>query len=209
MKKALTALVITVTAISISGVSTVFAQDTLPPARPGRTGSRYAGATDTHTAAPQRDLDEVAAALGMTIEELNAALDSGATVHDLLTAAGIDLTDWMASYLYNYSVDRISSIAEALGMTVEELQAAMLETGLTARELAADLGIDLEVWDNDWAYGTAGGNASALDMTVEELQAAIDAGSTMRDLYDDAGLEFPAGGSGSASRGGNGAGGRR
>ncbi len=67
--------------------------------------------------------------LGMSLEELQAALDAGATVHDLAEAAGIEVPLWGDDWMHGLAEDGlaggIARMAEALGMAVEELEAAV------------------------------------------------------------------------------------
>ncbi|MBN1264200.1 MAG: hypothetical protein JXA25_01815 [Anaerolineales bacterium] len=215
MKKIAIGMVIAVTAVLVITASPVYADRATPPERPGRMGGSAQGGSRMMGAGGQ-DLDAAAEALGMTVEELQAQLDAGATVHDLLESAGVDLSEWTLEYqyLYNYSVDRQAFLAEQLGMTVEELQAA-LEDGSTVHDLAEAAGIEVPMWGEDWMNGSRNGTGSAgtgigdrmpelLGMTAEELEAEIAAGNTIHDLFESAGLEFPAGGSMSGSRGNRG-----
>ncbi|MBN2556931.1 MAG: hypothetical protein JXA97_13415, partial [Anaerolineales bacterium] len=112
-------LVVT-TALAMSMTSTAFADEGTPPPHAGGR------------------LERAAELLGMTVEELQAALESGLTIRQLAEEAGITLED-VRPRLAN----RLEQAAELLGMTVEELQAA-LESGLTIRHLAEEAGITLE-----------------------------------------------------------------
>jgi len=214
MKKIAVGMVIAVTAVLVIAASPVYAHGGNPPVRPGQ-GNGAPEAAGAQMMAGGQDLEAAAAALGITVEELQAELNAGANVHDLLEAAGVDLADWAQEnlYLYDYSAERQVFLAEQLGMTVEELQAA-LDAGSTVYDLAQAAGIDLPLFDGTRSNGKgmdAGGSgmvtdgpglyaagtsrmADALGMTVEELEAEIAAGSTVQDLFTAAGMDFPAGG---------------
>jgi len=219
MKKFAVGLTVAVLAVLVVVSSPVYAQDTYPPDRPGRMGG--SGRAGAGTAGARmagtglQNLDAATVDLGMTVEELQAAIAGGTTLHDLYLEAGLDLPEWMQEvlYLYDYGTDRQAYLADLLGMTVEELQAAMAD-GTTAHELAAAAGIELPLPDagqmgghgagaatmNGGMSAGSGTMADALGLTIEELEAQIAAGNTLQDLFEAAGMDFPNGGFG--ARGG-------
>jgi hypothetical protein len=220
MKKIAIGMVIAVAAVSMMAVSPVYAQDVNPPDRPGRMGGRGSAGSEITggrgaagsgmTTAGRQDLASVAETLGISLEELQAELQAGNTVRDLMDAAGI-VPDWAQEFQYDYSADRQAYLADKLGMSLEELQAA-LDAGATVHDLAEAAGIEVPLWGDDWMHGRAedglaggiGQMAEALGMAVEELEAAVAAGSTIHDLFEAAGLDFPMGGAmgGGMNRGG-------
>lgn len=144
----------------------------------GLAGAAFAQ-TDTPPTAPTPHVDRMealAGKLGMTLEELQAALNSGQTVQELADAAGVELPQRVA---------RGGRLAELLGMTPEELKAA-LDSGQTVQELADAAGVELPR-----RVARGGRIAELLGMTSEELQTALDSGQTIQELADAAGVELP------------------
>lgn len=148
----------------------------------------------------------IAKALGISVEELQAARSEGKTLSDLAEEQGVDLevirvarqaaleevvqqavegglvTQEQAEDLLSHEGHQgphgrrsdnphhergihgdHSSIAERLGITIDELQAARAE-GKTLADLAEELGIDLE----EVRAGMRGVDAEALQQAVEE-----------------------------------------
>jgi transcriptional regulator CtsR len=88
------------------------------------------------------------------------------------------------------NIDYDALLADALGISVDELEAARqkanqaaidlaVEEGLLTEDEAALMHVRLLVKD---LIDTQALNAEALDMSMEELQAALDDGQTMQDL---------------------------
>ena len=119
-KRILLGAFVLLAAVCLSTTTTVYADDG-PPEPP--------------TAGRRIRLEKAAELLDMSLEELQAALDSGATLRELAEEAGITLED-VRPRRHN----RIEGVADRLGMTVEELQAA-LDSGATLRELAEQQGL--------------------------------------------------------------------
>jgi hypothetical protein len=80
----------------------------------------------------------IAETLGMTKEEIKAALGSGKTIEDLAKEKGVELPE------RRMGMHGTADLAAKLGMTEEELKAA-LDSGKTPRELAEEKGITLPV----------------------------------------------------------------
>jgi Spy/CpxP family protein refolding chaperone len=75
-----------------ASVTTAYAQDETPPTPPvGQPGDGpgHGGGRGMH----ETELTAAAAALGMTTDEVSAALKEGKTLDDLATAAGVDIQD--------------------------------------------------------------------------------------------------------------------
>lgn len=117
----------------------------------------------------------VAAALGISVDELQAAHDAGKRLPDLVDELGLDMETVLADIragveaaiqqavtdgtltqaqadrileqiemraLAHELIDRQALVADALGITVEELEAARVE-GKTVADLAAEQGLDM------------------------------------------------------------------
>ena len=89
------------------------------------------------------------------------------------------------------------NLAEALGITVDELNNAKDEAfKATLEDAVADEHITQEQADQIQAYRALRGYidpkalmAAALGISVEDMQAALDAGKSMKDLMEEAGLD--------------------
>jgi uncharacterized protein YidB (DUF937 family) len=120
---------------------------------PGQDGSKDLKLTDDA-------LEAAAAALGITVDELSAALEEGTTLEELAETAGVDIDDVMdaireampapsdtpgqdGSKDLKLTDDALEAAAAALGITVDELSAA-LEEGTTLEELAETAGVDVD-----------------------------------------------------------------
>jgi DNA-directed RNA polymerase specialized sigma subunit len=107
-------------------------------------------------------LDTVANALGMTVDELQAELQAGKTIPQIAKEKGIDLTQLQSTMQAEHAAGGMAggmgmgghgsmagghgqaqeTIANALGLTVEELQAE-LQAGKTVPQIAQEKGVDL------------------------------------------------------------------
>ncbi|GAB4504238.1 MAG: hypothetical protein Fur0043_12310 [Anaerolineales bacterium] len=79
------ALVLTLLAVGIHGVTNVYADDTPPPPPSGERGPRGGHGLDGAA------LEAVAGALNMSTDDLSAALAEGKTLQELAEAAGVDM----------------------------------------------------------------------------------------------------------------------
>lgn len=124
--------VIAALALSVSASAVVSAQDdTVDPV-----------CTD-----PEARLALIAEALDMTVEELEAAREEGITIRDLVEEQGIDLREILPDCprpdREALRAERLTALAEAFGITVEELQ-DQLDAGVTIAQLAEQYGVELE-----------------------------------------------------------------
>lgn len=98
---------------------------------------------------------------------------------------------------FGHSIDREALLAEALGITVEELQAAFQQAQLAALQQAVDEGLLTQPQADLMATRIKLNHfidreelaAKALGITVEQLQAARDEGKTMFQLMNELGLD--------------------
>ncbi len=102
------------------------------------------------------------------------------------------------------SDEAIAAVADLLGMSADELTVAIKEDGKTLQELADEAGVDMQDVKDVLAefkdertrdYNFYEGEsltviAETLGMTEAEVTAAIEAGSTLQDLADDAGVDI-------------------
>jgi hypothetical protein len=101
--------------------------------------------------------DTLAKSLGLTAEQLQAEFQSGKTVPQIAQERGIDLTELQSTMQAQHQANGFpgmaahgqmgmsqgqATIAEALGLTVEELQ-QQLQAGKTVLQLAQEKGVDL------------------------------------------------------------------
>lgn len=115
----------------------------LGPGHPARTMSPQ---EEHHCGDPEARaarLARIAGLLGMSVEELRAALDEGRTLLDLARERGIDPAELRGRLGHRLSDEKLAPLAERLGLTVEELRAE-LEGGKTLAEIAQERGVSLE-----------------------------------------------------------------
>lgn len=100
---------------------------------------------------------QLAETLGITTDELQAYFDAGLTLPDIVDELGLDLTtiDWPLRARFMGEDDVQAMVAEAFGITVEDLQ-AYLDDDMTLREIADELGVDWFDLDLGFFYGTRG-----------------------------------------------------
>jgi len=99
-------------------------------------------------------------------------------------------------HMFGSDIDYDALLAEALGISIEELQAAQQQSYSAALDQAVENGdLTAEEADQMRAQQALKGyidrealQAEALGMTVEELQAARDAGTSMADILTEQGL---------------------
>ena len=84
--------------VAAAGAQAVYADEATPPAPPDERGAPPAGAPDGQLAGPRgprglgpAELEAAAKALGMTTDEVSAALKDGKTLKDLATAQSVDI----------------------------------------------------------------------------------------------------------------------
>jgi hypothetical protein len=120
----------------------------------------------------------IADALGITVEELQAAQDEGTTLPDLAESLGVDMEVVQAAI----QAVRAEAIAQAVadGTITQEQADAMAER-------AALQTVIRDIFDRDAMDAV---KADVLGMTVEELQAAQDEGIRLPQLAEEAGIEM-------------------
>ncbi|MFZ5909643.1 MAG: hypothetical protein ACOYYU_06480 [Chloroflexota bacterium] len=84
------ALVLMLLAVGAYGVTTVYADDTNPPQPSGERGP---GGPRGGRGLDGAALEAVAGVLGMSADDLSAALESGKTLQELAEAAGVDMQE--------------------------------------------------------------------------------------------------------------------
>jgi hypothetical protein len=81
--------------------------------------------------------EKLAETLGMTADELKAAIDSGKTIEQIAQEKGVTLPERPA-----FGGKHEEKLAEALGLTVDELKAE-LDAGKTPEQIAEEKGVEL------------------------------------------------------------------
>ena len=112
---------------------------------------------------PEEMEEAIAEALGMTVEQLEAAFEEGKTLPEIAEEQGVDLADLQAAmetarrerleamiegappagWMLFYHDEMEQAVADALNITVDELEAARAE-GLTPMDIAEEQGLDLD-----------------------------------------------------------------
>lgn len=129
---------------------------------------------------------ELAAAFGITTDELQAYFDNGLRLPDIADELGIDLSTIDVPYVVAF-LAREQEKATLLGITVEELRAYRQE-GLSIKDIAEQLGVELPA--RPLNEDRAAEIAAALGITVEELQAYHDEGLTIREIAEELGIDL-------------------
>jgi uncharacterized protein YidB (DUF937 family) len=170
--------------------TTAYAQKDTPTAptdqRPG--GGRGLG---------QTELEAAAKALGMTADELSTALQSGKTLEDLATAAGVDIQDVQDAISAAHAVELRAQIeAGVADGSISQDKADWLLEGLDKGFLDG-AGFGLKLGGRDGGRGPMPMNAEAiaaaadaLGMTSDEVSAALEAGTTLEELATQAGVDY-------------------
>lgn len=173
---------------------------------PGFAGPAFAGAGH-HGGDLGVDETYLADALGITVEELQAAKEEALTAAlDQAVADGLITQEQADEILLNgggrgfhhlgESIDQQSYLADALGISVEELEAARAEAQAAAISDALEAGtITQEQADYLNARNAVRANidqkaivADVLGVTIAELDAAHSEGTSLATLIEDAGL---------------------
>ncbi len=177
--------------------TTAYAQTSTPPAT---------GTTPTDGRPPgggrglgQAELEAAAKVLGMTSDEVSTALQSGKTLEDLATAAGVDIKDVQAAITAAHAVEMRAQIAQAVtDGKMTQAKADWLLEGLDKGYLDGP-GFGFEFGHdgpgggrghmplNDAAIAAA---AKVLGMTSDEVSAALNYGTTLEQLATQAGVDF-------------------
>jgi len=113
------------------------------------------GDTKNHWQNNPQIIEYKAEKLGMTVEELTSALESGKNFREIAEEQGVDLSAFQKNHGGNHgkrfdkgswSFDKgnhLVKFAEKLDMTEDELQAA-LDSGKTIQEIAEEEGVELQ-----------------------------------------------------------------
>lgn len=122
--------------------------------------------------------EAIANALGITVEELEAALDEGTKLPDLAESLGVDMEVVQAAI----EAVRAEAIAQAVADgTITQEQADAMAERAELRTVIRD------IFDRDAMTAVA---ADVLGMSVEELEAAKADGVRFPELAEEAGIEM-------------------
>jgi hypothetical protein len=175
---------VVVLVLSLGAVAAFAQDDTTPDTAPG-TGPQpalpfgrggFGGPRGHHGRGGGADEDALAAALGVTVEELQAAREQAqaerlaqAVADGTLTQEQVDSMQAMRA-VKEY-IDKDAILADVLGLTVEELEAAHADG--TLRELLSDINIDPTAMQEQMQAATEAAVAEALaagDITAEQAE---------------------------------------
>ncbi len=162
------------------GATVAYADDGGPKGPMGQHGDGVGGKRSLDGTA----LDTVAALLDMTPEEVTAALEAGQNLPELADAAGVDMQDIKdalsklrgESGRGRFDGDALDTIADLLGMTPEEVTAA-LEAGQTLPELADKAGVNIEEIKDTMS-------AQREEAMRERINSAVEDGSMSQEQAD-------------------------
>jgi hypothetical protein len=110
------ALVIALLAVGVYGATTVYADDSTPPQPSGERGPDGLGGPHGWHRLDGAALDAVAKVLGMSSDDLSAALEDGKTLQELAEAAGVDVQDVKNAL----DAIRAESMRERINQAVED-----------------------------------------------------------------------------------------
>jgi hypothetical protein len=167
--------------IAVVAVGMVFAQDDTPepPSAGEGRGSWHWGQGHGHGKGfPGRDREEVKArladALGMTVEEFEASIESGETLESLAEANGVSLEE-LRQVMDDLFDEGLAEAVEEGRLTQEQAN-QILEDRAAKRAVA-------EVFDRDVLHEAV---AEALGLTVDEFEAAMASGERISTLAENA-----------------------
>jgi lambda repressor-like predicted transcriptional regulator len=165
--------------VAVVGASVVFAQDDTPePPYPGEGFGPKGGRHGGRLGVPGVDREEVrtrlAEALGLTLEEFDAAIADGETLASLAEDAGVSLED------LNQVMDELHD--EALALAVEEGRITQEQADQIIEDRAARRAVE-EIFDRDELHAKL---AEALGMTVDEFESATAGGEKLSALAEQA-----------------------
>ena len=131
---------------------------------------------------------ELAAALGMTTEELQTALQSGQTIEEIAAEKGVDLQ----AFALEQAKEHLAQAVEDGKLTQAEADAklAEIQTAIENGECPGERGF------GPGGHGPRGERdgdlAEALGMTQEELHTAIESGQTIEQIAEEKGVDLQA-----------------
>lgn len=175
----LSAAIVVVAAVGLGAFGIASAAGLNLPALQTGSPYAYAGRILGHGGdGPLRPYIEEATAdiLGITVDELQALLEDGATLTDLIEAAGLTVVEFR------------SQLEAALPEIVEQ---ALADEAITQEQADAILANGLPVrgfWSGALQPYILEASAEILGMSADELQAALDAGTTVSELLEEAGM---------------------
>jgi hypothetical protein len=165
-----------VAVVGLLAVSVASAQEPNPPV-PGQ-GAYWEDIHESVIAA-------AADALGMTVDEVEAAIADGTTMWELAAAQGVDVSDVWAA-MDAARAEELDKLAEA-GVLTEAQANLMLSAMQRRRGQAVQAGARAALSPYHDAIHEA--TADALGMTVEEFDAAIADGQTLVEIAADQGVD--------------------
>jgi hypothetical protein len=166
-----------VAVVGLLAVSVASAQEPNPPV-PGQ-GIYWEDIHESVIAA-------AADALGMTVDEVEAAIADGTTMWELADAQGVDISDVWAA-MDAARAEELDKLAEA-GVLTEAQANLMLGAMQHRRARGLQLGVQAALSPYHDAIHEA--TADALGMTVEEFDAAIASGQTLVEIAAEQGVDL-------------------
>jgi len=117
--------------VGVVGATSVYAQEQTPPAFGPMNGRGPGDGTGRGFGLGDAELEAAAKVLGMTTDEVSAALKDGKTLQDLATAKGVDIADVHAAIQAVHETEFRDRIAQALkDGTITQEKADWLLKGL-------------------------------------------------------------------------------
>ena len=180
LKKIGLGLLATLIVAGVLGVGVIAAQGGVPWSREGARPPQEGRPGDMHDGMGGRgpQLEVLADALGLTVDEVKAALQDGQTVAEIAAEQGLELEDVVDAVL-----DVVREKFEERLVTLEENLTKYFTEGFPyprqdMRDKPRTRAIQLEIL------------ADALNMTTDEVKAALQDGQTVAEIADEQGLEL-------------------
>jgi polyhydroxyalkanoate synthesis regulator phasin len=137
--------------------------------------------------------EELAAALGMTEDELHTAIQGGQTIEEIATEKGVDLQ----AFFLEQAQEHLTQAVTDGKLTQEEADArlAEIQTAIENGEFPGHRGPG--GFGDEMGMGMRGGErdgalAEALGMTQDELHTAIQGGQTIEEIATEKGVDLQA-----------------
>jgi polyhydroxyalkanoate synthesis regulator phasin len=137
--------------------------------------------------------EDLAAALGMTTEELQTAIQSGLTIEEIAAEKGVDLQ----AFALAQAQEKLAQAVTDGKLTQEEADAklAEIQTAIENGEFPGQRGFGPD-GSGSKGHGPRGERngalAEALGMTPEELHTALDNGQTIEEIAAEKGVDLEA-----------------
>lgn len=135
---------------------------------------------------------EVAAALGISVEEFEAYLDANMSLRDIAQELDINIDNVQETLRASTQAERNAQLAAAFGISVEELE-AYLDADMSLRDIAQELDVNYDNVQQTLRESTQAERAeilaNALGISVEELASYREQDMSLAEIITELGLD--------------------